>query len=156
MAGAFLVTFLSALAPLAARLAEVTLALPPCTLCLWQRAPYWVGFALAFVALLGFGRRWLLIGAGLCAALSAAIAAFHLGVEFGWWPSPLAGCQVAAINPNLSLDEMMATLAPRPTKPCDEPAYLLPGFPLSMAGMNLIYGAGLAALAFTFARKEHR
>jgi disulfide bond formation protein DsbB len=39
----------------------------------------------------------------------------------------------------------MRSLAPRPNKPCDEPAYLIPGLPLSMAQMNLIYALGLAA-----------
>ena len=41
----------------------------------------------------------------------------------------------------------MRGMAAAPTKPCDEPAYLIPGLPLSMAAMNTIYGAALALLA---------
>jgi hypothetical protein len=47
----------------------------------------------------------------------------------------------------------MRALAAAPTKPCDAPTYLIPGLPLSMAAMNLIYGLGLGLLAFALARK---
>lgn len=157
MTGAVLVALLAGFAPLFARLSESLWGLAPCELCLWQRLPYWAALTLALAAIaLPRQRRPLLLLAGLAAAVSAAIAAFHLGVEWKWWPSPLPGCQAPRVDPNLSLDDMMATLRPMPTKPCDEPALLLPGLPLSMAGMNLIYGMGLAALAFRFARKEPR
>jgi disulfide bond formation protein DsbB len=46
----------------------------------------------------------------------------------------------------------MVFIAATPTKPCDEPAFLIPGLPLSMAAMNTIYGLALAALAFRGAR----
>jgi disulfide bond formation protein DsbB len=44
------------------------------------------------------------------------------------------------------VDDLLRSLAPRPNKPCDEPAYLIPGLPLSMAAMNLIYALTLAGL----------
>lgn len=158
MLGALAIALLSAAAPLFARASETLFHLPPCALCLWQRWPYWAGAALAALALAA-GRPWrgrLLAAAGAAAAVSALIAAFHLGVEFGWWPSPLPGCAAPAVNPALSLEEMMAQMRPTPTKPCDEPAFLIPGLPLSMAGMNLIYGGALAALALRLSRKEFR
>ena len=37
----------------------------------------------------------------------------------------------------------LARMPSHPAKPCDDPTYLLPGVPVSMAAMN-----GLAALAF--------
>ncbi len=157
MAGALLVALLAAAAPLFARASESLWGLAPCELCLWQRAPYWLALALALAAAaLPRARRPLLLGAALAALASAAIAAFHLGVEWRWWPSPLAGCQAPVVDAAQSLEEMMAALRPMPTKPCDEPAFLIPVLPLSMAGMNLIYGMGLGALAARLALKEPR
>ncbi len=157
MAGALLIALLAGFAPAFARLSESVWGLAPCELCLWQRAPYWAAFALALAAAAWPRRRAALLWAAAGgAAASAAIAAFHLGVEWRWWPSPLAGCQAPSVDAAQSLEEMMAALRPMPTKPCDEPAFLIPGLPLSMAGMNLIYGMGLAALAARLAAKEPR
>jgi disulfide bond formation protein DsbB len=75
---------------------------------------------------------------------SGAVAAFHLGVEAGWWPSPLAGCHAANRLPgSAGVEDLMRSLPAAPAKPCDAPTYLLPGLPLSMAGMNLLYALGL-------------
>lgn len=157
MAGALLVALLAAFAPLFARASESLWGLAPCELCLWQRAPYWAAVALALAAAaLPRLRRPLLFGAAAFALASAGIAAFHLGVEWRWWPSPLPGCQAPRVDPGLSLDDMMAALRPMPTKPCDEPAFLIPALPLSMAAMNLIYGMSLAALAARLAAKGPR
>jgi len=155
MSGALLVAFLAFGVALFARASEGWFGLAPCELCLWQRWPYWVagGFALLGVF---FWRRPALLLAGLAAAASAAIAAFHLGVEFGWWPSPLPGCQAPSASGMASVEDLLRSLAPTPNKPCDQPVYLLPGLPLSMAGMNLIYGLSLATLAWRFALKEPR
>lgn len=134
---------------------ERFLDLPPCELCLWQRWPYWVAAGFALVAAF----RWRGVAlrlAGLAALASGAIAAFHLGVEWGWWPSPLPGCAAPSAGVAQTLEEMMAQLRPAPVKPCDEPAYLIPGLPLSMAGMNLIYGSVLGGLAFALAGRKQQ
>ncbi len=145
---AVFVFLLALAAPIFARLSEGWFNLAPCELCLWQRAPYWVAAGLALgAALLPRARPWLLLGAALAAIVSAAIGAFHMGVEFHWWPSPLAGCAAPQVGAGASIEDLMRGLARVPTKPCDEPAYLVPGLPLSMAGMNTIYGLALAALA---------
>ncbi|MDB5415998.1 MAG: disulfide bond formation protein [Rubritepida sp.] len=160
MPGALLILVLALAAPLFARASEGWFGLAPCELCLWQRWPYWfaAGFALiaALVARRPVLRKWALRLAGLAAAASAVVAAFHMGVEFGWWPSPLPGCQAPSAGAGASIDDLLASLSAVPNKPCDQATFLIPGLPLSMAGMNLIYGLGLAALAWTFARKELR
>lgn len=156
MGPAFLVAALAAAAPLFALGSETWWGLAPCELCLWQRWPYWVAAglaALAVVAAPGRARAVLLGAAGLAAFATAAIGAFHVGVEQGWWPSPLPGCAAATAGSAQSIEEMMRSLAPVPSKPCDAPTYLVPGLPLSMAGMNIIYGAGLGLLALALARK---
>ncbi|BDG74587.1 disulfide bond formation protein B [Roseomonas fluvialis] len=155
MASAVVILILAAGAPLFALGSETWWGLAPCELCLWQRWPYWVAAALAAGAVLlpGRGRVLLLAAAGLGAFVSAAIGGFHVGVEQGWWPSPLPGCAAPTAGGAQSIDDMLRNMAAAPTKPCDAATYLIPGLPLSMAAMNLIYGAGLGLLALALARK---
>ena len=120
--------------------------LVPCALCLVERWPYRVAAVFAAVALLPVTRvfkpRYALWGVVLCMVCSLAAASLHVGVEQGWWPSPLPECAA----PNLgggSIAQRLARMPSHPAKPCDEPTYLLPGIPISMAGLN-----GLLALVF--------
>ena len=55
-----------------------------------------------------------------------------------------------------TVDDLLRGLAPTAAKPCDEPAYLIPGLPLSVAQMNLIYAAGLAILIWRGAARRMR
>ncbi|MBL6079778.1 disulfide bond formation protein B [Belnapia sp. T18] len=147
----------AAAAPLFARASEDIWGIAPCELCTWQRVPYWVAAALALAAaLLPRARRPLALLAILAVVASGAIAAFHIGVEQGWWPSPLAGCQAPRSAGGASIDDLMRSLAVAPSKPCDAPTYLVPGLPISMAGMNLIYALGLSALAAIWMRRGVR
>ncbi len=136
-------TLLAAAAPLAAQAGEALFGLAPCELCLWQRWPYWAAALLALAAALLPRARPALLGLAAFAVLaSAAIAGFHVGVEQGWWPSPLPGCQ-APLAGGASVEDLLRSLAAAPTKPCDAATYLVAGLPLSMAGMNLLYALGL-------------
>lgn len=152
--GALLVALLAAAAPLFARGSETWFGLSPCELCLWQRWPYWVAAGFALLAAFVIRRPWMLGLAGVAALASGAIGAFHMGVEFGWWPSPLPGCAAVSAGTGASVEELMASLRAAPAKPCDEPAFLIPGLPLSMAAMNLIYALALGALALGLARQR--
>ncbi|MBK1661723.1 disulfide bond formation protein B [Paracraurococcus ruber] len=156
MTQALLLAALAAAAPLFARASEDWFGLAPCELCLWQRWPYWAAAALAVAAALWpRGRRVLVALAVLAVLGSGAVAAFHVGVEQGWWPSPLAGCQVPR-SAGGSVEDMLRGLSARPSKPCDAPAYLIPGLPLSMAAMNLLYALGLSAGAAIWMRRGAR
>ena len=115
--------------------------LVPCALCLVERWPYWIAGAVALLALL-VRRRLVLWGVVLCMAGSVAAASVHVGVEQGWWPSPLPECAAPSLGSG-SIAERLARMPALPAKPCDDPTYLLPGIPVSMAAMN-----GLLALAF--------
>lgn len=151
----FVLAILAALAPAFAKLSEGWFELVPCELCLWQRAPYWVAVPLFLAA--GFlpRRRGLFLAlGGLACLVSAAIGGFHAGVEWGWWPSPLPGCAAPTAQANMSLDDLMRSLAPAPTKPCDAATFLIPGLPVSMAAMNAIYGLVVAGLAFLTAKRR--
>jgi len=159
MAAALALALLSAAAPLFAWASEGLFGLAPCELCLWQRWPYAVAVGLALGAALVPARglrRGLLAAAGIAVLVSGAIGAFHLGVEQGWWPSPLPGCRAPSVAPGASVDEMLRGLAPVPSKPCDAPTYLIPGLPVSMAAMNLLYALGLGGFALIWAAKGVR
>lgn len=150
------VALLSAAAPLIAAGTERWPGLAPCALCLWQRWPYWVaaGVALAAAFVPGRWRAWGLRVAALALLVTAGIAVLHLGVEWGWWPSPLPACDAPVAMPGASVEDILGSLPERPAKPCDEPAYLIPDLPLSMAAMNLIYALTLAGLTLRVAGRR--
>ena len=120
--------------------------LVPCALCLWERWPYRILIALAVLALLLPARpARALLGLGAVVALAGvALGAVHVGVEQGWWPSPLPECAAPAMGGG-SVAERLARMPATPAKPCDEPTFLVPGLPVSMAAMNLLLALALAA-----------
>lgn len=120
--------------------------LVPCALCLLERWPYRVVVVLGLVASLLTRRParillWLML-LPLLAAIG--LGATHVGVEQGLWPSPLPECAAPSVVHGGSIAERMQSLPARPAKPCDEPTFLIPGLPVSMAAMNLIYALGFA------------
>ncbi|MDB5372055.1 MAG: disulfide bond formation protein [Belnapia sp.] len=155
MIGMLLFALAAAAAPLFARASEDLFGIAPCELCSWQRWPYWAaaGLALGSALVPPAWRRPLAWLAILAVLVSGAIAGFHIGVEQGWWPSPLPGCQAPRSAGGATVDDLMAALAPRPSKPCDAPTYLIPGLPLSMAAMNLLYALGLSSLGAIWMRR---
>jgi disulfide bond formation protein DsbB len=131
--------------------------LAPCVLCYWQRYPYWAAIPLAAAAafLVPRDRRTGAVLLGLSAvalAVTAAIAAFHVGVELKWWEGTAAcgGTQ----GPAGSLEELRARLLAAPVVRCDEPAWTL--FGVSMAGYNFLAATALATLAGSGAAKSFR
>ena len=120
--------------------------LVPCALCLLERWPYRVGLLLALLAglLPPRGGRPLLALMVLAAVAAAALGAVHVGVEQHWWPSPLPECAAPHFTTGGSFSARLASMPARPDKPCDEPTYLVPGLPVSMAQMNLLYALVLA------------
>ncbi|MBM3593232.1 MAG: disulfide bond formation protein B [Alphaproteobacteria bacterium] len=157
MKRALIILAMAAAAPLLAQASEIWPGLAPCELCLWQRWPYWLAAGFAATALVLPRHGFVLLGlAGLAAIASGLIGGFHVGVEQGFWPSPLAGCQAATSGGAMSIEDMLKSLAPTPNKPCDAPAFLIPGLSISMAAMNMVYGLGLGAFSLGLARQGAR
>ena len=125
--------------------------LVPCALCLLERWPYRIAILFGALSLASPRAARLMVALAALAMLAAAIlGGVHVGVEQGAWPSPLPECAA----PNLgggSIAERLARMPATPSKPCDDPTYLIPAVPLSMAEMNLIYATvlfiGLGAVA---------
>jgi disulfide bond formation protein DsbB len=125
--------------------------LVPCALCLLERWPYRITILLGVVAAAVPAVARPLLGlAALTMLASVGLAGTHVGVELGWWPSPLPECAAPVLGGG-TMAERLARMPDRPAKPCDEPTYLVPGLPVSMAAMNLVLSlaltAGLAAVA---------
>ncbi len=134
-------------------------AIEPCPLCIYQRYPYAITIGLSAVALALAGRPPL-AGAyfvpaltALCAAAFAAgagIAAYHVGVEQGWFQASEA-CTATAFEAT-DIDDLRAQLEATPVARCDQVAWSL--FGVSLAGLNLIASAALAGLSFAAAARQ--
>lgn len=127
------------------------LALEPCALCLRERWPWIAVILLGAIAtaLPRLPARIVLGFLGIALAVSVALAFIHVGVEQGLWPSPLPECAAPHITGH-TLAELLASMPARPSKPCDAPTYLIPGLPLSMAAMNLLYSLAALGLLISY------
>lgn len=124
--------------------------LAPCQLCLWQRWPHAAAVLIGLVALVVPGRLLPLLGA-LAALTTAAIAAFHTGVERGWWEG-LATCTAGSIS-GLGVKELLdPNVVVAPVVRCDQVAWQMLG--LSMASWNMLASLGLAVLWLMAARRR--
>jgi disulfide bond formation protein DsbB len=129
--------------------------LAPCPLCLRQRDVYWALAAMGIVGLVLWRlrptRRFLTalnIMIGLVFVTGAIVAAFHTGVEYGWWEAP-AGCAAgeAVSTDDILRGDLLETMdTPTATVSCTTAVWHL--FGLSMAGWNALVSAGLAAISF--------
>ncbi|MFV1440651.1 MULTISPECIES: disulfide bond formation protein B [unclassified Phaeobacter] len=113
----------------------------PCKLCIWQRYPH--GAAVVIGALALAVPLLILPYLGALAALAtAAIGAYHTGVERGWWEGPNS-CTSGPIG-NLSSEDLMQQIMSAPLVRCDEVPWEL--FSLSMASWNAIASLLLAVI----------
>jgi len=133
----------------------------PCTLCLRQREVYWtiLGLGAGFMILVRLpgGPRWRALTCwvlGLAFLVGFAIAVYHAGAEWKFWPGPQA-CASAG-GTSVSAADMSAFLSGEKVKPpaCDEAPWVFAG--LSMAGWNAVISLGLAALSALAAVREQR
>jgi disulfide bond formation protein DsbB len=118
-----------------------------CALCLLERWPYRIAIILALAAAF-LPQRWSILALAalvLVMVAGAVLGGVHVGVEQHYWPSPLPECAAPHLASG-SIAERLASMPARPSKPCDDPTYLIPGLGLSMAAMNLLYALLFAAL----------
>ncbi len=135
--------------------AEFGLRLAPCPLCLLERWPYRVAALLGALAALTPFRlaafslaRIFLAVAALALLAGVAIAFVHVGVEQGWWPSPLPECNAPPAA--------FGSLPLRPSLSCSAPAYLVAGLPISMALMDMVYALAFAVLLIMYLWRSNR
>lgn len=120
--------------------------LQPCELCLYQRWPWAAAIGLGLLAaVIRPARRVLVLLAGLVILLGGLLAAYHAGVEYGWWPG-FTACTSAISYSNGDVSSLRDQLLNAPVVRCDVPGFVL--FGISMAGYNAILSvaAGLVLL----------
>ncbi len=154
---ALLVALAAAIALIVAHGSERLLDLVPCALCLVERWPWRIAFLLGILAafLPRPAGRAVLGVVLLVLAVSAGLGALHVGVEQHFWPSPLPECAAPELHGH-TLAQILASMPARPNKPCDAPSYLVPGLPLSMAAMNLLYSLVILALLASYLTRSRR
>lgn len=113
----------------------------PCKLCIWQRWPHGMGFAIALLAL-WLPHRWLYLLGAAAVLFGAGVAFYHTGVEQHWWLGPTT-CTSAAVG-DMSSAELMDRILTAPLVRCDEIPWSM--FGLSMAAWNGVASVGIAAL----------
>ncbi len=136
----FIATFGSAAILLGAFAFQHIGGMPPCKLCLWQRWPHaaaaLIGLVIFFTGKIQFA--WL---AAIASLSTAAIGAYHVGVEQGWWEGPTS-CTSSGVS-NLSSEELLNQILAAPLVRCDDIAWQMAG--ISMAGWNALLSLVLAA-----------
>jgi disulfide bond formation protein DsbB len=148
---AALVIFVVSLATLlGAWFFQFVVKLPPCPLCLEQRIPYYIAIPLSLV--IAIAALWRaprsVVAAGFAVLfvamlVSAALGAYHAGVEWRFWPGP-ADCSGPVTDFTAKgplLDQLQSIRVVR----CDEAAGRFLG--VSLAGYNVLVSLALAAVA---------
>jgi disulfide bond formation protein DsbB len=126
----------------------------PCELCLTQRYAFYAAAPLAaLTALVASRSAHGLARAGftlLAAAFlgNAALAAYHVGVEYHWWAGPTA-C-TGGLTGSVDANDLMKSLDSVKVVRCDEVQLRIAG--LSLAGWNVLASAALAGYAALAAR----
>jgi disulfide bond formation protein DsbB len=115
----------------------------PCSLCLWQRWPHIIIILLAVFAPLLRMPRLVLTGIAITAAVSVVLAAYHAGVEWGFWTGP-GGC-MTSLDDGGDLASLTDSLLATPVVRCDELAWSFLG--LSMAGWNSLFSLDICLIA---------
>jgi len=131
--------------------------LVPCALCLLERWPYRIAIVLGLAGsvLPVRAARGTLVLWVLAMLAGGALAVVHVGVEQHAWPSPLPECSAPHLTAR-TVSGLLAEMPARPDKPCDAPTFLVPGLPLSMAAMNLIYAVAISAAMTIFLWRSRR
>ena len=122
----------------------------PCALCLEQRVPYYWGIpfvvagalALLVKAPPAFVRAMMAIGF-FCLLATAAIGAYHAGVEWGFWPGPTS-CTASITGTASDAGSLLQDLAVAKPPSCDAAAGRFLG--ISFAGWNVIAAFALACV----------
>ncbi|MDP6953721.1 MAG: disulfide bond formation protein B [Alphaproteobacteria bacterium] len=126
---------------------QFVIGLFPCELCLYQRYPYGAVVAVGLLGVLllrrpnpSLGLAMLLGGAcAMLFAVDAGVAAFHVGVEQGWWTGS-ESCVGGDVDAN-DLDALREAILAAPAVRCDDVTWSL--FGISMAGWNFLVATGL-------------
>lgn len=114
--------------------------LVPCALCLVERWPWRVAIALGVLGVLLPEKlgRLALVGVLLAGVAAIAAGGLHVGVEFGWWPSPLPECAAPHFQAG-SIADRLRSMPDVPSKACEDAVFPLSWLPISFAQGGFLY-----------------
>jgi disulfide bond formation protein DsbB len=124
---------------------EYILKFKPCSLCIYQRYPYYL--ILLFSALFFLKNNWknqLLILITITSIISFVLAGYHVGIEYGLI-NELSSCKTE-VGKNISKDVLLKQLQNKLVPSCKEVDFKL--FGLSLASINMIMSLILTILYY--------
>ena len=124
----------------------------PCEMCWWQRYAHIAALVCAVLALLFGGRAQtaLVALAGLAIAVSGGIAAYHAGIEYGWWH----GVTACTSNVKFGGGDPLAAIMAAPVVRCDEVQWQFAR--ISLAGFNFLISGVAAGVIFALLGRAGR
>lgn len=132
---------------------QYVLGYPPCQMCYWQRYVHFCVLALAAFALVMpsfkfYNARFWVALIVLTLLGSAALAFYHVGVEYKWWEGPKT-CSAGSVDLDFSSEDLLGSMTDKIKPPsCADAAWHF--FGLSMAAWNVaasLFGSVLGVVA---------
>ena len=137
-----LLTFIS-LILVAAFVIEHQLGHEPCSLCIYERIPYFISIFLIIKILLNTNyQKITLFILFLVFLVSAILGFYHFGIEQGFFSESLI-CAAVNISENLSKEELLELLESNPIS-CKDISFKM--FGLSLAAINTIFSIILSVI----------
>ena len=137
-----LLTFIS-LILISAFVIEYQLGHKPCSLCIYERIPYFISIFLILKILLNTNyQKITLFILFLVFLFSAILGFYHFGIEQGFFSESLI-CKTGNISENLSKEELLKLLESNPIS-CRDISFKILGF--SLATINTIFSIILSVI----------
>ena len=123
---------------------EFVLGYEPCILCLYQRVPYFVIFAIGCFGVRPHSNAQLLLNLTLlCILFSLGVSGYHAGIERELW-APSEFCVSNIDYASLSLDELSESIYDMPIATCSKPPFTV--LYLSMTEWNFLFNIDLLVI----------
>ena len=131
---------------------EYILGFEPCTLCLYQRIPYFLIIILSISGAASQNNRYILLLLASTIFAAICLAAYHTGVERRIWDGTTTCNMGVQIPDNISVEEVRELLYNAPIATCTVAAYRI--FKISMTEWNLIMNICFMIYTLIIIRKK--
>ena len=131
---------------------EYILKVPACTMCIYQRIPYFLSILIIVIFFLKkIGFQKLIIILFLFSLINIGISFYHIGIEQGFF-NEISTCK-DEINASTTKD-LLNQLKSKGVVPCKEVGFTI--FGLSLATINFIVNIGLILLYWVILKNEKK
>jgi disulfide bond formation protein DsbB len=139
----FLLLILISLVLVSAFVIEYHLGYKPCSLCIYERIPYFISIFLILKILFNKNyQKITLFILFLVFLISATLGFYHFGIEQGFFNESLI-CAAENLSENISKEELLTLLESNPIS-CKDIAFKILGF--SLASINTIFSIILSVI----------